>query len=274
MTEAPANDRPWPPFFFEQDGATYHPSGLARSPWDRAALAGGPISGLLASIAEDPDLAEMEVARFTVDIFGKVPRAPLTLHREVLRDGRQTKLHRIVMQAHDREVAQAHILRVRRLETPVHPLPHDYPPPDACEEWNAPPSARMLGAIGMRKVLGGPGEPGRGVAWLSMGGEVVRGHTPSPFVCACYFADYGNGYGAATDPAQWTFANLDINLQFLRVPAGKWLLLDSETNMAGNGHGTVRSRFADEQGIYAQGFQTIFVAPGHESQSLPLRPAE
>ena len=77
MTDAPSTDRPWPPFLFELDGATYHPSGLARSPWDPAALAGGPISGLLATVAEDPELAEMEIARFTVDM----PAAPAEVRR-------------------------------------------------------------------------------------------------------------------------------------------------------------------------------------------------
>jgi hypothetical protein len=39
--------------------------------------------------------------------------------------------------------------------------------------------------------------------------------------------------------------------------------------MAGNGHGTARNIFADEQGLFARGFQTIFVAPGHQSRELP-----
>jgi acyl-CoA thioesterase len=266
--------RPWPPFYYELDGGVFHPSGLTRSPWDRKAIAGGPVSALLASAAEDPALDDMEIARFTVDIFGKVPYAPLTLHSQAFRDGRQTKLHRIVMMAGEREVAQAHVLRVRRIETPVHPAPHDYPAPDACKDVAAPHSARMAGAVRMRRVNGGPGAPGRGVAWLALDGEIVRGRTPSPFVKATMFADYGNGFGSATHASEWSFANLDITVQFLRMPVGEWLLLDAETHMAGNGHGTARSVFADAQGVYARGFQTIFVAPGHLSPSLPRIPSE
>lgn len=262
-------NQPWPPFYFEHVEEEYLPSGLARSPWDRNALAGGPVSALLASVAEDPALADMEIARFTVDIFGKVPHAPLRLHREVLRDGRQTKLHRIVMQSADREVAQAHVLRVRRMETPVHPVPHDYPPAAEVAEGLVPVRAGMAGAVRMKPVTGSPGHPGRGVSWLALDGQVVRGRQPSRFVAACLFADYGNGFGSATNAAEWSFANLDITVQFLRMPVGEWLLLDAETHMAGNGHGTARSIFADEQGVYARGFQTIFVAPGHESKALP-----
>lgn len=268
------NDRPWPPFYFELADGIYQPSGLTRSPWDRNAIAGGPISALLATKAEDPALGDMEIARFTVDIFGKVPHEPLTLHSHALRDGRQTKLHRIVIKAGEREVAQAHVLRVRRLQTPVHPVPHDYPPPEQCADVATPGSARMAGAVRMRRISGGPGAPGRGVAWLALDGEIVRGRKASTFVAAAMFADYGNGFGSATHASDWSFANLDINVQFLRMPVGEWLLLDAETHMAGNGHGTARSVLADANGVYARGSQTIFVAPGHLSPSLPRIPSE
>ncbi|MCW1382722.1 thioesterase family protein [Novosphingobium sp. KCTC 2891] len=263
----------FPPCYYIEDNGVYLPTGLARSPWDRAAIAGGPVSALLATGAEDPALdADFEIARFSVDIFGKVPHAPLTLRSDCLRDGRQTKLHRITMLAGDRPAAQAHVLRVRRTETPVIPVPHDYPMPDTIvENDDTPPSAAMAGAIRTRRVLGGPGRVGRGVCWLRMDGEIVAGRAPSNFTKAAIFADFGNGYGAATDAREWSFANLDITVQFLRMPVGDWFLLDAETHMAGNGHGTARNILADELGVFARGFQTIFVAPGHLSKSLPQR---
>lgn len=268
-----AETHPWPPFYYERVGELNLPSGLSRSPWDGRAIAGGPVSALLASGAEDDALdSDFEIARFQVDIFGKVPHQPLTMVTDVLRDGRQTKLHRVTLLADDRPVAQAHVLRVRRLDTPVFPVPHDYPDPDTVAEGEGPKSARMAGAIRLRRVLGGPGEPGRGISWLAMDGEVIRGTTPSNFVKACLFADFGNGFGAATDAAEWSFANLDITIQFLRMPVGDWFLLDADTHMAGNGHGTARNVFADAQGVYARGFQTIFVAPGHLSESIPRPP--
>ncbi|MEN9717192.1 MAG: hypothetical protein RIQ99_70 [Pseudomonadota bacterium] len=228
---------------------------------------------MLASGAENPMLDDdFEIARFQVDIFGKVPHQPLTMEVDALRDGRQTKLHRVTLLSEGRPVAQAHLLRVRRMETPAFPVPHEYPSPDKIPEGEGPRSARMAGAIRMKRVLGGPGEPGRGISWLAMDGEVIRGTKPSNFVKACLFADFGNGFGSATDAAEWSFANLDITIQFLRMPVGDWFLLDAETHMAGNGHGTARNVFADAQGVYARGFQTIFVAPGHLSKSIPRPP--
>jgi hypothetical protein len=268
-SDTPADHR-WPPRYYNVEGDAFAPTGLARSPWDRQAIAGGPVSALLASCAEDPALdADFEIARFQVDIFGKVPHQHLTHAIEVLRNGRQTKLHRITLLADGKPAAQAHVLRVRRLETPVFPVQHDYPDPATVPVHEAPPGARFGGAITLRRVIGGPGVPGRGVSWLSLDGEVIGGHRPSNFVKACLFADFGNGFGNATDAGEWSYANLDITIQFLRMPAGDWFLLDAETHMAGNGHGTARNVFADEQGVYARGFQTIFVAPGHLSRSVP-----
>lgn len=274
MTENEPSQHAFPPCYYQRDGAVHLPTALARSPWDPKAIAGGPVSALLASGAEDAALdADFEIARFSVDIFGKVPHQPLTMATEVLRNGRQTKLHCVTLLADGRPVAQAHILRVRRLETPAFPVPHDYPAPKTVPVQDGPRGARMGGAISLRRILGGPGEPGRGVSWLAMEGEVIGGQVPSNFAKACLFADFGNGFGNATDAGEWSYANLDITIQFLRMPVGDWFLLDAETHMAGNGHGTARNVFADEQGVYARGFQTIFVAPGHLSKSVPKPPA-
>lgn len=269
-----AVEHPWPPRYYEVDGDGYIPTALARSPWDPRAIAGGPVSSLLASCAEDPALDEsFEIARFQVDIFGKVPHQRLISTSEILRDGRQTKLYCVTLLADGKAVAQAHILRVRRLETPVFEVPHDFPAPMDVPEVEGPRGARMVGAVKLRRVLGGPGESGRGISWLALNGEIIAGRAPSNFVKACLFGDYGNGFGAATRAEEWSFANLDITIQFLRMPVGDWFLLDAETHMAGNGHGTVSNVFADELGVYARGFQTIFVAPGHLSASVPRPPS-
>src|SRR5262245_42185420 len=117
---APPAQHRWPPCYYERREGLFVPNGLCRSPWDRTAIAGGPLSALLASAAEDAALeADYEIARFTVDIFGKVPHRPLAIAIEALRDGRQTKLHRVTLLADERPVAQAHVLRIRRLPTPV-----------------------------------------------------------------------------------------------------------------------------------------------------------
>ncbi len=66
----------------------------------------------------------------------------------------------------------------------------------------------------------------------------------------------------------------EIELQLLRMPVGEWLLLDAVTHMAGIGNATAECTFADRDGVYARGFQTIFVAPGAQSTNLPRHAAD
>ena len=258
----PSQDHRWPPSCFHRDGDLFIPSPLARSPWDGNAIAGGSISGLLATAVEDLVPRDgFEITRYSLDILGKVPRQPLTARATALREGRQMRLHLVELLADGRPVAQVTVLLVRQTGTPRTPAPHDYPAPEdvPVAEWI--PRASMKGSIRMRPIRGVSGVPGRGTGWLAMECEIIAGETPSNFVKAAYLADYGGGIGCATRPDEWSFANLDISLQFLRMPVGEWLLIDAETFMEGNGHGSAFSTFADCEGVYARGVQTIFVAP-------------
>ena len=54
---------------------------------------------------------------------------------------------------------------------------------------------------------------------------------------------------------------LYLIIQFFRMPRGEWFLVEAHTEGAGNGHALAQSVFADRDGVYAKGTQTIFVAP-------------
>src|SRR5690606_27263872 len=178
-----------------------------------------------------------------------------------VRQGRQAQLHRVELLAGGRLVAQAHILLARHLETPALAPPQPHPAPEDVAEDNFLVGASMAGAIRTRPIMGRVREPGRGVTWLSMNGEVVAGIPASPFVKACLFADFGNGVGSATYAHQWSYANLDISVQFFRMPRGEWFLIDAHTEGAGNGHAVAQSLFADAEGVYAKGTQRVCVGP-------------
>ncbi|HMO76647.1 MAG TPA: thioesterase family protein [Sphingopyxis sp.] len=259
MTE---QDRPIP-HYFVRDGEAFAPSGLARNPWFANAVAGGPIAALIGQLVEEAGFdPALEICRLTIDILGVVPHVPLTPRIVPVRQGRQAQLHRIELLAGDRLVTQAHLLLARHLDTPPCPAPQPHPAPEEVEERSFLVGATMAGAIRTRPVLGEARKPGRGVVWLCMDGEVVLGTLASPFAKACLFADFGNGVGSATHAEQWSYANLDISIHFFRKPRGLWFLLDSFTEGAGNGHAVAQNIFADADGVYAKGTQTIFVAPG------------
>lgn len=251
------------PHYFVRDETGFDPTGLARNPWFADAIAGGPLSALFGHIVEAAGFdSGFEICRLTIDILGIVPRALLVPRIVAVRQGRQAQLHRIELFAGDKIVAQAHVLFARQLDTPAFPAPQPHPAPQDVADDNFLIGASMAGAITTRPILGRVRQPGRGVCWMRMDGEVVHGAVTSPFVKACLFADFGNGVGSATHAHEWSYANLDISIQFLRKPRGDWFLIDALTEGAGNGHAVAQSVFADADGVYAKGTQTVFVGPG------------
>lgn len=250
------------PYYFTRAEDGFEPGGLSRNPWFNNAMAGGPIASLIGTIIEEADFdPTFEICRISIDILGIVPKVTLLPRITPVRVGRQAQFHRIELWAGDKVVTQAHVLLARQLDTPPVPAPFAYPDPDTLEEDRYLIGAGMAGAIRTKGVSGQARKPGRGVTWLSMNGEVVRGKPTSPFVKACLFADFGNGVGSSTHHDEWSFANLDIIIQFYRMPGGEWFLIDAETQGVGNGHALAQSLFADREGVYAKGTQTIFVAP-------------
>jgi hypothetical protein len=263
----PVKEHRWPPCCFTREDGFFLPTGLARSPWDRGAVAGGAISGLLATAVEDLVPRDgFEIARYAVEILGKVPYGPIVTRARKLRDGRRMQLHVVELVAEDGQaVAQATVLLVGVSQAPRFPVPHDYPAPPAVPEAPWVEKATMKGSIRTRPIRGNAGVPGRGTGWMAMDCEMVAGETPSNFVKAAFLADYGAGVGSATRTREWTYLNLDITVQFLRMPVGEWLLIDAETFMEGHGHGAAFATYADELGVYARGVQTIFVAPSRRT---------
>jgi acyl-coenzyme A thioesterase PaaI-like protein len=251
-----------PPWYFRREGEGFVPSKLARNPWYDDAVAGGPTASLIAHVIEQSGMAaEMEICRITIDILGVVPSSLLTPRVTPVRIGRQAQVQRVELLAGEKVVAQAQVLLARYMDTPEFHPPSPYPDPDTVAEGPVLIGADMAGAIRTRPVQGSVREPGRGIIWFRMDGEVVQGITPSPFVKACIFADFGNGVGSSTRVDEWSYANMDVDIHFMRMPRGEWFLLEAHTEGAGNGHALAQNIFADRDGVFGKGSQTVFVAP-------------
>ena len=247
------------------------PTPLARNPWFGKAIAGGPTAALIGVAIEQAGFdSGFNIARLTIDLLGRVPDALLTPRVTPIREGRQMQLHRIELVSDDRVAAQAHVLLCRDLASPPFPAPFDHPLPNMVEDGTALIGAPQAGVIRSKPIRGSVREPGRGTIWLAMDGQIVAGETPSAYVKACMFADFGNGVGCATYADEWSYANLDINIQFLRMPQGEWILLDAHTIAGGNGNAVARNSLADQQGVFAVGTQTVFVAPGSAGIKLDM----
>jgi hypothetical protein len=250
------------PCFFVRSEDGFVPDELGRSPWNPdAALSGVATAGLLASVLEDAYPTEgMNVARLTVDILGLVPRRLLTVRASVLRQGRQIQLLAAELIVEAQCVARASLLRIRAAETEVSEEPSPYPRPEDV------PDGKFLRSetssyVRTKPIRGNMRERGRGIFWAAYDAEMIAGTPMSPSVRAAMFADLGSGCGSPFSPSEWSYANVDISLHFKRLPRGEWLLLDALSESAGNGLAVCNSVFADPDGIYAWGHQTLFIGP-------------
>lgn len=252
------------PAFFIRQGNAFIPQREAANPWFDNAVAGGPVSGLFGHIAQVEGLIGegFAISRMTIDILGIVPAAPLTVAIEPVRIGRQVRLNRISLVHDGRIVAQALVQAARALETPPSLPAATYQLPDDVPLGTFLANGTLQRIVRTRPIEGSVIKPGPGRVWLALDADIVLGLPATMFEKSCVFADFGNGVGSATFANEWSFANLDVGIHFLREPQGEWIMIDAETIAAGNGHGLARSTMADTAGVFAIATQTIFVAPG------------
>src|SRR6476660_10052473 len=79
----------------------FEPTDLARGPWDRDALHGGPSAALFAAAAQSALGDDMFPSRLTIELLRPVPVAPLTVETELIRPGRKVRLVAIRLRAAD-----------------------------------------------------------------------------------------------------------------------------------------------------------------------------
>lgn len=248
------------PVFFVRDDKGYQPTGMARSPWSKDAINGVAIGGLLAHLIEG-ELARSgkHVSRLVVDILGEVPMIGIETRTRMVRDGKRIALIEAELAVGGRVGARATALCVSTRETMPVVEPNPFPRWDKVEPGEFFQKDFFGNAPEVRPVRGQVMTPGPGTVWINYHVDLIAGIPLSPLVRATMLADFGVGVGSALPRKNWTFANLDIGINFLRMPVGEWQMIDSTTESAGNGHALARNLFADEEGIYARGQQVLFV---------------
>ena len=254
---------------FERDGDRYAPTPLTRGPWDPRAMHGGAPSALFAHACEqhDPGPADF-VARVTVELLRPVPLTPLTLKVRTIRPGRKVQwLEAALLDADDREMARATVLRLRTTDVDVEGsvgIVADPPPPVGA---GAPPPFFGTGDIGfwsandVRIARGNWIEPGPGIAWLRLRCPVVAGEPLSPCARVAAAADFGSGVGNPLRYTQASGINADLTISLHRHPAGEWICLESGAWVNPLGVGLATTRLHDERGPIGQAAQTLLVEP-------------
>ena len=240
--------------------ATVHTTG----PWDERAQHGGPPSALLGRGMQCCEPREdMIVTRFSTEILSSVPVGEVEVRARVVRPGRSVQLLEAVLTAGGREVAWARAWRVLRTACPDAGPRLATPPPLPETSTPLTPGGWVdgyLSAIEWRTVRGAFGEPGPATAWARMRYPLVPGEEPSPLERVLAVADSGNGIAGELDLRRWLFINPELTVHLFREPAGEWICLDAQCNIAAGGTGLATSVLSDTGGPVGVGAQSLLIA--------------
>jgi hypothetical protein len=238
-------------------------------PWSDDLQHGGPPTALLVRMAERlaeyasqrTELAGMRVA---VEFVGPVPVAALTVTARITRFARSAVLVSAELAAAGRVCLQARVWLLSQqpvaggAHDPDSEAAHDDPPgsAEAFATWTFP----YMRHLDWRLVSGTAVQPGPAAAWVKPRVPLIEREPLSPLQRAALIGDSASGISAELDWADWSFANVDLDLHLLRVTAGDWLLMDAQT-LLGDGAAMTRSVLSDRAGVVGGGLQTLLVRP-------------
>lgn len=249
----------------------YELSLLARGPWRPDAAHGGAPAALLArEIERHCDEGAMRIASIAYTFLGPVMLGEVDLMSSVVKKGRRQKVVDASISADGRTLisARAVLLRVADLELPEGvgvPEPV-LPDPETCETiteglWADGGGITYHGtATEVRRIEGGPEVVSpTGKAWFGLVRPVLEGETPTPVQRAVGAADFGNGLAHPVAFGDFIFVNCDLSVTMQRDPVGKWIGLDSLTEIDSVGSGSTTTGLHDVRGRFGTATQTLYV---------------
>ena len=244
----------------------FEPLPTTSGPWAPDAQHGGPPAALLGRAVERLDEADGQViGRFTMELWGPVPVAPILARARVLRLGRSVTLAESELYdvGRDRVVAtgRAWLFPAAPDGPPAEDRPLDHTHADGAsqprpEGWHG----GYLDAIEWRWIKGGVGESGPGVVWMRPP-DLVEGEPISPVQRLLACVDSASGASAALDVREWGFLNTELTVHLLRPPVGEWMCVDAVTTFGGGAVGLATSDVYDERGLVARSAQALLVQP-------------
>ncbi|HET7682721.1 MAG TPA: thioesterase family protein [Marmoricola sp.] len=252
-----------PKSFFLPTDRGIESTAATSGPWRSDAQHGGPPAALLGRALES--LGPGLVGRFTLDLLGPVPVAPLAVEAQVLRPGRSVSLREATLtDGSGRLVARAQgwvFPDATGGPGAVGPtLPHG--PADGHEE--EPPAAwgrGYLDSVEWRWISGAVTRPGPAVVWMRPRIPLLPDEEMSPLQRLLCCVDSASGASAALDPREWNFLNTELTVHVLRPPEGDWVCLDARTTLGPGSVGLATSDVHDRRGLVARSAQALLVVP-------------
>lgn len=246
---------------FQQDGDLLIPSGLTAGPWYPGTQHGSAMLLMAALAAEQyPSEIPRQVTRLTVDMMKAAPVAPVQLHTEVRKGGRNMEVLDISIRADGEECVRASALRYRVADVPVaarmkfqgevprlpEPLPDDLFSHAAKREG-------FHHAIDVRMDV----EARPAIMWFRLRQPVLPTLFATPLLRVALAADWTYSIPSIADrvvTGQWTMnlpyfgINPDTTVNLHRPPEGEWIGIQTHATYDDLGTGTVMGQIFDLQG--------------------------
>lgn len=262
-----------PESIFEFDGKYFLPTDAALGPWRPDGLHGGAVNALLARSLESEGFL---IARLTLDLVRRVPRAPLTI--TLCEESGSSRIRRQSAQlwAGETLVAQAQALKMqsREVAVPEEAIekqvwnPADLALPEQLTEQEKTGAQKYVGypsfsshAVAVRFAQGSFRKPGPVTAWIKLMLPVVAGEPLTPIQRAAAAADYASGANGVLPYSSWSFMNADLTVHFTRPPVGDWIAVSSRVSSQKTGIGLGEATLHDAVAPFGRSAQSLFIEP-------------
>ncbi len=258
-------------FYEPLDDDRFAATAATAGPWSPRHQHGGPPAALLGRALErlEEDVPRV-LGRFTMDLLGPVPVAPVRVTATVLRPGRSVSLRQAELADDSGRVlarAQAWAFPDRAgPEDPAGDQPPDQPPGPHAGRHEEPPAGwhrGYLDAVEWRWLRGAITSSGPAVVWLRPLVDLLPGEPLSPVQRLLSCVDSASGASAVLDPAAWRFLNTELTVHLLRPPEGEWVCLRARTELGGGSVGLATAEVYDERGPVARSAQSLLLARTH-----------
>ena len=247
--------------------AHYEPLLPAQGAWNAHEQHMAPATGVMcAELEAFMPREDLRIGRVGLDILGLIPLQPFSISTKVLRPGKTIELIEATMVANGRAciVARAWRMQISDTRAIAGTEDCDIKRPEELADWT-----------GMKQWAGGFIESmyfkadaerraGKGVVWMNNDLEMIEGQTTSSFVHLLGMVDTANGIVPRAKPGEWAFPNLDLHIDLLRLPQGKWLGLDTCQQYGSDGIGLTSSVLHDELGVFGRSEQILTLRPMSE----------
>lgn len=240
--------------------AHYEPTPAAQGAWNPHEQHMAPATGVIcAELERFSPRHELRISRINLDIWGVIWFAPFTITTRTLRPGRTIELVESRLEAKGKTCIVATAWRMKISDTQEIA---------GLEDKKIPHFDQMTPWQGMQQWGGGfiksmcfktndQHRAGQGIVWMNNDLDMIASEPTSSFVHLMGMVDTANGVATRIPAEEWAFPNVDLNINLLRLPQGRWLGVNTIQQYGTDGIGLTSSVLHDELGVFGRSEQTL-----------------